>query len=63
MPEHSGRRTRAPRTIIPAEERVKRISFTLPVDVTDFLRAQRNADSYVTELIRREMKKNEIPAE
>lgn len=62
MPEHSGRRTRAPRTIIPAEERVKRTSFTLPSDVVDFLRIQRNADNYVTELIRREMKKNEIPS-
>jgi hypothetical protein len=61
MAEHSGPRTRAPRTIIPSAERVRRTSFTLPIDVVDFLRAQRNADNYVTELIRREIKKAEIP--
>ena len=62
MPEHGGRRPKTARVIKTAEERVKRVSFILPNDVADFLRAQKNASAFVAELIQREMKKREIPS-
>jgi hypothetical protein len=61
MPEHGGRRPKTARVIKSAEERVVRSSFILPKDVADFLRTQKNASGFITELVRREMKKKEIP--
>ncbi|MHC1739516.1 MAG: hypothetical protein AB9897_00210 [Anaerolineaceae bacterium] len=63
MPEHGGRRPKTARIIKSAEERVKRVSFTLPIDVADFLRAQKNANLLIIDLVHQEMKKREFPSE
>jgi len=61
MAERNGHRPKPARVVKSPEERVKRTSFILPNDGADFLRAQKNASGYITELIHREMKKKEIP--
>jgi len=61
MAERNGHRPKPARVIKSPAERVKRASFILPNDVADFLRTQKNASGYITELIHREMKKKEIP--
>jgi hypothetical protein len=61
---HSSKKVRPERIIKPPEERVQRVSLTLPGDVASFLRSQGNADKFVSDLIYKEMNKKEaVPDE
>lgn len=53
-----GYRPGAGRKEKPEEDKTQKKSFSLPMDVLDYLKKQDNASAYVTRLIREDIKKN-----